>query len=81
MSPLPGSTIFGANRGALVKGARSTVVDGVQHRIFCHSFDSWKELWDGEIFEKGTVKVETEVFPVNRGGEIAHWMQWSIRRL
>jgi len=81
MSSLPGSTIFGANRGALVKGARYTLVDGVQHQIFCHSSNSWNELWDGEIFEKGTVKVETEVFPVDRGGEIAHWMKWSITRL
>ena len=65
-----------------MKGARSTMVDGIQHHIFCHSSDSWNELWDGEIFEKGTIKVETEVFPVDRGGgEIAHWMRWSITRL
>jgi len=82
MTPLPGSTIFGAGGGALVKGARSIVVNGVERHMFCHSSDSWKELWDGEIFEKGTVKVETEVLPVNtRDGQTAHWMRWSIARL
>ncbi|KAF8337271.1 hypothetical protein F5887DRAFT_984699 [Amanita rubescens] len=81
ISPLPGSTIFGANRGALVKGTRLTSPNVVQRHVFCHSPDSWNELWDGEIFEKGTVRVETELIPVNRGGDIAHWMRWSVTRL
>lgn len=29
--------------------------------MFCHSPETWKELWDGQVFEKGTVKVETEL--------------------
>lgn len=81
LSPVPGSTIFGANGGALVKGTRGSVLNGVQRHMFCHSPDSWEELWDGEIFEKGTVKVEAEAIPVNRGGEIFHWTRWSITRL
>ena len=53
----------------------------VQRHVFCHSPESWTELWDGEIFEKGTVRVETELIAVNRGGDIAHWMKWSVTRL
>lgn len=60
---------------------RHTSVNVVQRHVFCHSPESWTELWDGEIFEKGTVRVETELIAVNRGGDIAHWMKWSVTRL
>jgi len=29
--------------------------------MFCHSPDSWTELWDGGVFEKWTVRVEATV--------------------
>ena len=82
ISPLPGSIIYGAHRGSPVKGLTNrTAIGGQPSQRFCHSPDSWKELWDGEVFEKGTVRVEAELFRVNRGTEKAHWMQWSVTRL
>jgi hypothetical protein len=26
--------------------------------MFCQSPESWRNIWDGEVFEKGTVKVD-----------------------
>ena len=82
VSPLPGSIIYGAQRGSPVKGLMNrTVIGGQPSQRFIHSPDSWKELWDGGVFEKGTVRVEAELFPLNRGAERAQWMQWSVTRL
>lgn len=84
VSPLPGSIIYGAHRGSPVKGLMNrTAIGGQPSQRFCHSPDSWKELWDGQVFEKGTVRVEAELFRINRGTgtETAHWMQWSVTRL
>jgi hypothetical protein len=82
ISPLPGSTIFGAHRGSPVKGMiRRTPIGDQPSQRFCHSPDSWKELWDGEVFEKGTVRVEADIFTVDLGTEKAHWMRWCVTRL
>jgi len=56
LSPLSGSMIFGVHAGAATKGPR---IPG--HPMFCHCPESWIELWDGQVFEKGTVKVEAEL--------------------
>ncbi|KAI8983390.1 hypothetical protein BD414DRAFT_490769 [Trametes punicea] len=62
LSPEPGSMLLGEHCGRWVKGYR--IEAGTRQRprgggfMFCHSPDSWKELWDGQIFEQGTVKVE-----------------------
>ena len=29
--------------------------------MFCHSPDSWTRLWDGQVFEKGTVTVDVQI--------------------
>ncbi|KAG0704926.1 hypothetical protein DFH29DRAFT_909282 [Suillus ampliporus] len=29
--------------------------------MFAHSTESWNVMWDGEVFKKGTVKVEAEL--------------------
>ena len=50
LSPVPGSLLFGAHVGLPEKGIRNG-------NKFCHSPESWKELWDGTIFPKGTVDV------------------------
>ena len=56
-------------------------------QMFCHSPDSWRELWDGIIFRKGTVRVDTQLIEVERadlGGNTTarHWaMLWSVTRL
>jgi hypothetical protein len=34
--------------------------------MWCHSPESWTELWDGIVFEKGVVKVQTKLVHVER---------------
>ena len=83
LSPLPGSVIFGAHGTMLVNGIRES---SLGTEAFCHSPESWKELWDGNVFEKGTVSVEVDVKLVDRGPgrgiqEKIIWMSWSVTRL
>ena len=84
LSPLPGSVIFGAHVTMLVNGMRKAPSLG--HDVFCHSPESWTELWDGIVFEKGTVSVEMGVKLVDRGPCIGIddkvvWMSWSVTRI
>ena len=66
------------------------IVNGIrEHSLgeaFCHSPESWKELWDGNIFEKGTVSVEVDVKLIDMGPgrgiqDQNIWMSWSVTRL
>jgi len=59
LSPVPGSMIFGSHCGAAEKGTYA--LNGMKVPAFCHSPESWKALWDGEVFEKDSVKVEVEL--------------------
>ncbi|KAJ8509376.1 hypothetical protein ONZ45_g8455 [Pleurotus djamor] len=61
LSPEKGSVIFGIHGGMQEKGVRVTHFKDVEYRMFCHSPQSWEELWDGQVFEKGTVKVEAVI--------------------
>jgi len=89
LSPEPGSMIFGGHGGRPEKGHR---VEGGPRRgryMFCHSPESWKELWDGQVFPKGSVEVEA--YLVERpaadvsnnaveGARFYH-LVWSVTRL
>jgi len=57
LSPEPGSMIFGAHVGLPEKGVRPSWRGS---DMFCHSPESWKEMWVGEagVFKEGEVKVE-----------------------
>ena len=83
LSPLPGSIIFGAHVSKLVNGMRD--LHSGPGQAFCHSPESWKELWDGIVFEKGTVSVETGVRLIDmgpsKGISDTVWMSWSVTRL
>ncbi|KAF9446312.1 hypothetical protein P691DRAFT_804387 [Macrolepiota fuliginosa MF-IS2] len=86
MSPEPGSIIFGSHGGRAVKGLRTEVINARGGHSFCHSPESWKELWDGEIFEKGSVRVEAKLIErerrsTDRPGFIRHWLVWSVTRI
>ncbi|KAI8985643.1 hypothetical protein BD414DRAFT_462227 [Trametes punicea] len=85
LSPEPGSMILGAHGGRPEKGYR--VIPGLR-TMFCHSPQSWTELWDGQIFKTGTVKVETFLRERERNdradiapGTKSHSLAWSITRL
>lgn len=64
LSPEPGSIIFGSHRGLPTKGLRvgtrntSQTPQGIS--MFCHSAESWKELWEG-VLGKGKVEVNATV--------------------
>ncbi|KAI0662436.1 hypothetical protein C8Q70DRAFT_1088892 [Cubamyces menziesii] len=91
LSPEPGSMILGLHVGLPEKGFRP----GKRERahgggpMFCHSPESWKELWDGQVFKKGTVKVEAFIHEIERkdlanvpGAETtSHLLVWSVTRL
>jgi hypothetical protein len=67
----------------LVNGMRE---NSLGFEAFCHSPESWKEVWDGIVFEKGTVSVEAGVKLVDWGmgkgiDDKLIWMSWSVTRL
>ena len=65
LSPVPGSMIFGVHIGALEKGFEPSISGG-DRRLWCHSPESWTELWDGLVFEKGVVEVQSKLVHFQR---------------
>ncbi|KAK0496116.1 hypothetical protein EDD18DRAFT_1309768 [Armillaria luteobubalina] len=57
LSSTPGSIIFGTHIGLPTKGYREAPIIrvGRTRSMFCHSPETWRSLWDGVIFLKGTV--------------------------
>ncbi|KAI0823141.1 hypothetical protein BC628DRAFT_1316638 [Trametes gibbosa] len=93
LSPLPGSMVIGTHYGASEKGLRTDAVQpsggasapGGSLTVFCHSPESWVELWDGEVFKRGTVKVEASLIE-HSGGTVGvsgriYFLQWCVTRL
>ena len=87
LDPRPGSIIFGSHSAGLVKGQRPDPFT----KMFCHSPESWTQMWEEQIFGKGQVKVNTvlkelsvtaqgRVLPAG-GGTKFHWLAWSVERL
>ena len=87
LDPRPGSIIFGVHGGTPIKGQR----EGLRRTAFGHSPESWAELWEEQIFEKGQVKATTHLAEVDRaaerldqvfpGGMGRYWLFWSVERL
>ena len=89
LSPEPGSTISGLHIGAPEKkGFERTIMHRDHHRMWCHSPESWTELWDGLVFEKGVVKVQTKLAHMERKilqpdapQDAITFLVWSVTRL
>ncbi|EIW65002.1 uncharacterized protein TRAVEDRAFT_68659 [Trametes versicolor FP-101664 SS1] len=94
LSPEPGSMILGVHGGRQEKGFRTEVGTHSTHRktpMFCHSPESWTELWNGQVFKKGTVKVEAFLHETPRKdlegapgivpGAKFYILVWSVTRL
>ena len=90
LSPEPGSMLLGAHGGQPKKGSQVETFGPSSREIamFCHSPESWEELWDGQVFEKGTVEVEAGLHEVNRidlvsvsGDNKFYILWWSVTRL
>jgi len=89
--PEAGSVIFGSHisKAGPEKGFRNAdECLPTKFLMFCHSPDSWKELWDGDIFEKGTVAVDARLKQVDRpdlqmaGVDLEFFvLEWSVTRL
>lgn len=82
LSPIPGSVIFGSHGGLRLKGFNESGYNSSGHHMFCHSPESWREMWE-EVFPKGMIKVEVEL-KVRRDfkeGEIENGsLVWSVMR-
>ncbi|KAF9061466.1 hypothetical protein BDP27DRAFT_1385368 [Rhodocollybia butyracea] len=88
LSPEPGSMIFGVHGSRREKGFWHPT--GSERYMFCHSPDSWKDLWEG-LFGKGSVEVKAQLrkeiggddlfgtYPGNK--DPYHVMEWSVTRL
>ena len=84
----PGSIIFGSHPGAPVKGDRH----GLYSSMFCHSAESWTQMWEEQVFEKGQVKATTilwelpenvkssKEFSVQKESKF-YLLIWSVERL
>ena len=89
LSPEPGSVILGTHGGRPEKGFRDEQTYHSSHvRImFCHSPESWADMWENEIFEKGQVKVEASLIEHKREDVVVKpgyklWLLvWSVTRL
>ncbi|KZT67007.1 hypothetical protein DAEQUDRAFT_813157 [Daedalea quercina L-15889] len=89
LAPTPGAMIFGWHVGDTEKGfiKGATLPNGEPLPMFCHSAESWKEMWDGEVFEKGTVEVKAELQKLEAPpGVVPNGAQfwqliWSVTRL
>ncbi|KAF5351065.1 hypothetical protein D9756_008433 [Leucocoprinus leucothites] len=86
LSPQPGSVIFGSHGGRLAKGFRTEVINSRGSHMFCHSPESWADLWDGQVFKKGSIRVEARLVEhdpkkTDKLGIIIHWLVWSVTRL
>ena len=86
----PGSIIFGSHGGTPVKGQRQ---GSFIRKAFAHSPESWTELWEEQIFERGQVKVTATLVEVDLVAERVnripplvegykpYWLFWSVERL
>jgi hypothetical protein len=106
LSPKKGSVIFGQHGARPVKGFRTAVeavhnaegrpIPTTQVQVFCHSPESWKQIWTEDVFAgedgKGSdrIKVDARLIEIPRKAVMAHldateetrfWMQWCITRL
>lgn len=94
LSPTPGSMILGWHVGRPEKGFRLEVVP--PHRrgdpMFCHNPESWKAMWEEQVFEEGMVRVEAELreeterrdwkdMPGVAPGARFYALVWSVTRL
>ncbi|KAG6327578.1 hypothetical protein ID866_11511 [Astraeus odoratus] len=81
LSPVPGSIICGYQPGAITKGKYIYPFLGNDVDIFCHSPETWMELWNGTVFAKGEVEVATHLAEISVFGVKRHVLMWSVRRL
>jgi len=88
LSSEQGSIIFGSHVGQASKGFRKSSGPGAGN-MFCHSPETWKDLWENQIFKPGEVNVDAKLKAIDRedfallGPNIgqASILLWSVTRL
>ena len=78
LSPRKGSVIFGSHAALPEKGWQGPGED--DEKMFCHSPASWEELWNGQVFERGTVKVAGDLHAIDTQDGTIFFMWWSVTR-
>jgi hypothetical protein len=63
LDPRPGS-IFDSHAGIPKKGQPNE-----NYPMFCHSQESWSEMWEEQIFERDRVKVNTVLMEMDMASE------------
>ena len=91
LSPEKGSSIFGRHYVRSTQGTRTEVLaDGTMHTQFWHSPESWRQLWEKQVFEhsQGNVQVEMDLevsteYTVmeNKNDGVLYMMNWCITKL
>ena len=89
LAPTPGAMIFGWHVAEPEKGPMKSARfrNGDPITMFCHSVESWKEMWESEVFEKGAVEVRAELQPLEAPPgavptTINPWqLVWSVTRV
>ncbi|OSD00957.1 hypothetical protein PYCCODRAFT_1370059 [Trametes coccinea BRFM310] len=92
LAPTRGSMVFGTHVSRPKKGLRTEAPPPAPgylgNRMFCHDAQSWMDLWDGEVFRKGTVRVEAQIVEQAREdlvvlnpGVTFYQLVWCVTRL
>jgi len=91
LCPEKGSVIFGRHYVRSTQGMRTEVLaDGTVHTQFWHSPESWRQLWEKQVFEdfQGSVRVEMELevsteYTVmeSKKDAVLYMMNWCITKL
>ncbi|KIJ16042.1 hypothetical protein PAXINDRAFT_99023 [Paxillus involutus ATCC 200175] len=81
LSPEPGSIICGGNWGLPEKGPMVERLFGGTMELFCHSPQTWTEMWDGMVFPKGSVELDNHLIEVDMEGYKFWYLLWSVKRL
>ncbi|TFY61382.1 hypothetical protein EVG20_g7080 [Dentipellis fragilis] len=77
LDPRPGSMIFGMHAGGETKGTRKGPGDvpNKDWDLFFHSPETWTEMWDGEVFPKGSVKVQAYLATLDERWKFLRWIR------
>ena len=82
LSPQPGSMICGEHVGNWQKGMVHQEMVGREFDMFQHSPESWRALWDGEVFPEGSVRVDAKLERTEKAGTLSYLrLQWSVVKL
>ncbi|KAI0301345.1 hypothetical protein BC826DRAFT_905092 [Russula brevipes] len=87
LAPFSGASIFGWSTGVAEVGYVEFEGNVSHPRQFCHSPSSWEALWNGVVFPKGSVKVDTRLADFDhdvglrlKGGVPPKRLDWVVRR-